>query len=331
MGNFISGLSASLLETLPLIPAAIGFYVALRALRFPDLTVEGSFVFGSVISAIVIQNNFNSIYILPLSIIGGMLCGLLTGLWNSKLKIPAFASGIITTFIMSFVNYAILKKFSYNNGQIVSLNLNNGGIVEIFKKIDFKNKDWGQYNIAQIIFIISIILITIVIVWLILRSKIGLQIRAFGSDRTAGKIYKSNYYFSVLFGLAFTNGLVSLSGAIVSQVNTNVDLIKGASLLVPLLAAVVFGEFFMVFVYEKSKIRKNKVVKPILSRPFSMAVAPSLGFLIYNMIVLMFSVIIVPFYELESYHKYWIIALFMIIVLAIKKMDSKEQLKDDLI
>lgn len=332
MTDFISGLTASLIETLPLIPAAIGFYIALRSLKFPDLTVEGSFVFGSVISALIIQNNLPIILAIVFSIIVGMLCGILTAFWNIKLKIPPFTSGIITTFIMTFVNYSILKSVSYNKSQVTTLSLHNKGIFEVASKADLGNTSWGIYNLAQILLIVVIIIIVILIVYLILRSKIGLQIRAFGSDRRAGSIYKQKYYLTIYIGLAFSNALVAFSGCIVSQINSMTNINKGASLLIPLLAAVIFGEFFVVSLRQLgNKKNHNKVIKPLLSRPFSIAIAPTIGFIFYNLLYLVFSAIIVPIWKLESYNKFWVISIAMIIFLAFAKNRRTEFNKDDLI
>jgi putative tryptophan/tyrosine transport system permease protein len=334
--NFFSGLSSSLLQTLPLIPASIGFYIALRSLRFPDLTVEGSFVFGSVLSAVFIQEGWSPILAILVASIGGMICGLLTAFWHIKLKIPPFVSGIITTFIFTSLNFGLLKVISKTSGTVDSLNLDNKGIFNWVNEYDNNTGSaLGQLRFVELLSLILIVLIVVAISYYILKSKNGLLMRAFGAHRTAGKIYDKKYYFSIFFGLAFANSLVAISGAIAAQFNGNASISSGTTLLIPLLAAVVCGEFVVDFVYSK-KIRKRKTTKPLLSRPLGIAFAPFLGFVIFNLIVLVFGAIIIPMANnknswLDSYHKYWIIALFIIGILAIKKNDISEQYSDDLI
>jgi len=334
--NIVCGLSSSLLSTLPLIPASIGFYLALRSVRFPDLTVEGSFLFGLVISAAFIQEGFSPIIALFVAILGGMICGYLTAFWHIKLKIPQFVSGIITTFIFTSVCYAILKIVSKQSNMVESLMLYNKGIFEGANKYDNNlNSAIGQLRLAEIAILLLLVLIIIAFVFIILRSRIGLKVRAFGAHRTAGNIYDKKYYTATFFGLAFSNSLVSLSGSFVSQLNGSVDLSTGATLLIPLLAAVVFGEFIVDYIYTK-KILKNRITKPLLSRPLGMAVAPFFGFLIYNLIVLLFGAILLPMMKadiqwLDSYHKYWFIALFIIIILSFRKSDRSKEITEELI
>lgn len=331
MLDLLSGISSSLLETLPLIPAAIGFYVALRALKFPDLTVEGSFVFGAVISAYFIQNGYSPYLAIIFAIIGGIFCGLLTSLWNVWFKIPPFTSGIITTFAITSLNYGILKQLSAQKEQIASLPLNNSGIFRHFKAVDFSNNTfWGQLRISQIGALIIVIIIITIATYLILNSNWGLFLRAFGSDKKAGNIYNKKYYLATIYGLSFSNGLVAISGSIVTQFEASVNISKGATLLIPLLAAVVFGEFIVDFLYA-NKFKKNKVTKPILSRPLGLAFAPSIGFILYNMIVLLFGAILIPSTSFDNYHKYWIVALSMVVILAYKKLDVSEKHTNDLI
>lgn len=334
--NILNGISSSLLTTLPLIPASIGFYIALRSVRFPDLTVEGSFLFGAVISAAFIQEGYSPIVAIVFAILGGMFCGYLTALWHIRLKIPQFVSGIITTFIFTSINFWILKILASQGEVVESLMLNNNGIFGWIIDYDNNlNNDFGQLRLAEIIALITLITIIILIVFVILKSKNGLLMRAFGAHRTAGCIYDKKYYSATFFGLAFANGLVALSGTFVAQYNRSVDLSSGATLLIPLLAAVVFGEFIVDYIYTK-KIHKNKITKPLLSRPLGIAFAPFIGFLFFNIIVLLFGAIFLPmmgaqYKFFDSFHKYWIIALFILLILSIRKTDRTTEITEELI
>lgn len=334
--NILSGISSSLLTTLPLIPASIGFYIALRCVRFPDLTVEGSFLFGAVISAAFIQEGYSPIVAIFFAILGGMFCGYLTAFWHIGINIPQFVSGIITTFIFTSINFTILKILANHGEMVESLMLNNNGIFGWIINYDNNlNNYFGQLRLAEIIALLILVTIIVLLVFVVLKSKKGLLMRAFGAHRTAGCIYDKKYYSATFFGLAFSNALVAISGTFVAQYNKSVDLSTGATLLIPLLAAVVFGEFIVDYIYTK-KIRKNKPTKPLLSRPLGIAFAPFIGFLIFNIIVLLFGAIFIPmmgtqYKWLDSYHKYWIIALFILLILAIRKTDKTKEITEELI
>ncbi|MGO3610461.1 MAG: ABC transporter permease subunit, partial [Enterococcus sp.] len=75
---------------------AIGVYMTFRILDIADLTAEGSFPLGGGIAAIGIVNGLHPIVATLLAFGGGMLAGLVTGILNTKFKIPALLAGIIT-------------------------------------------------------------------------------------------------------------------------------------------------------------------------------------------------------------------------------------------
>lgn len=327
--DIINGLAASLLETLPLVPAAIGFYIALRALKFPDLTVEGSFVLGAVISGYFIHENLNPWIAIICAIVSGAFAGVITAFWNLVLKIPAFTSGIITTFSLTWVNYLVLKKISNTGAQTTTEILDNKGIFQGAKDIDIKNLSFfGEINSMQILMISVIVFTVVCFVGVFLKSKKGLLLRAYGSERKAGNLYNKKYYYSIYGGLALSNALVGLSGALYAQLNSLVNLEKGATLLIPLLASVIFGEFIVVYLW--GKIRKEDL-KPLLSRPYGMALSPFFGFLLYNIIVLFSGAILMPASNIDSFHKYIVIAIAIALVLVVRSKERSEKMINDLI
>jgi putative ABC transport system permease protein len=63
-----------------------GFGIALRILRFPDLTVDGSFVTGAAIaSSLVVLQGLDPVVALAVAFAAGSLAGVLTGLLNTRL------------------------------------------------------------------------------------------------------------------------------------------------------------------------------------------------------------------------------------------------------
>ena len=64
---------------------AMGIYISLRILDIPDLTTEGSFGFGAVISVLVALNG-HPILALFAGIVAGAVAGAITGLLQTKLQ-----------------------------------------------------------------------------------------------------------------------------------------------------------------------------------------------------------------------------------------------------
>ena len=74
---------------------ALGVYLSFRILDFPDLTVDGSFVTGAAISAILISNGANPFFATIMALGAGFAAGCMTGLLHTFGKINNLLSGIL--------------------------------------------------------------------------------------------------------------------------------------------------------------------------------------------------------------------------------------------
>jgi putative tryptophan/tyrosine transport system permease protein len=349
--GILQGLSAGTLSSLPYIPAALGFYIALRCLRFPDLTVEGSFIFGQAITAFGTYNSMDPIWSIIFSLLGGAFLGGLTGFQHKFLKIPAFVCGIVTTFFITTFNYKLFKlareafflsqqKLGISIPQDLSgeapssLNLPGFGIFENAVKNDYAQTGaYGELRVNLLIWLFILIVILLFIVFLFLRSKGGLQLRAFGVHRQAGEIYATKASFSVVRGLVLTNSLVAFSGSIYTQSTGLASIEMGSTLLIPLLAAVVMGEFIVDFLYPHFigflRRLRNKDFKrsPLLSQPLGLTIAPAVGFFTYNMIFMIIAAILLPKSDsISSYYKYLITASIILFILILRRYDNSFRL-----
>ena len=59
---------------------ALGVFISYKILDIPDLTVDGSFVTGGAVCAVVISMGGSFWVSILLGFIAGLLCGLVTGL-----------------------------------------------------------------------------------------------------------------------------------------------------------------------------------------------------------------------------------------------------------
>src|SRR5690606_7242770 len=87
---------------------ALGVYLSFRILDFPDLTVDGSFVTGGAVAAIMIVNGMNPFLATFAAIIAGFIAGCFTGLLHAKGKINALLSGILMMIALYSINLRIM-------------------------------------------------------------------------------------------------------------------------------------------------------------------------------------------------------------------------------
>ncbi len=207
----------------------IGVYITYRILDIADLTVEGSITLGAAIAAHAITVGINPYIATFLAMLGGMVAGLATGLLHTKLKIPALLSGILTMIALYSINLRVLGKAS------LSL-LRMDDVYAPFVNLGLETT-WSIIVLG----LISVIIIICVLYWFF-GTEIGCAIRATGNNPHMVRAQGINTNIMIILGLIISNGLVSLSGALIAQNQTFADVQMGTGSIVIGLASVIIGE-----------------------------------------------------------------------------------------
>ncbi|WP_066295044.1 ABC transporter permease [Bacillus sp. FJAT-29937] len=226
---------------------ALGVYLSFRILDFPDLTVDGSFVTGAAVAAVLIVGGTNPFLATLIALICGFAAGCITGLLHTKGKINPLLSGILMMIALYSINLRIMGK---SNVPLLSeetvitkltafwqgLGLDNG-IQAIFSATGFVPKTWG------ILFLMIILAFVVkVLIDLFLKTDFGLAIRATGNNETMIRSFSADTDLLKIVGLGISNGLVALSGALVAQYNGFSDVGMGIGMIIIGLASVIIGE-----------------------------------------------------------------------------------------
>ena len=224
-------LNTSISEGLVYAFVAIGVFLTLRVLSFPDLTVDGSFVVGGSIVAIMIAEGHNPFLATIAAFVGGLAAGSLTGLLNAKLRLPALLAGILMMVGLYSVNLLIMGR--PNTPMLRD--------ITIFDSI----ASWFGMERSTILVIIVFAVIACIVFMILnwfLRTEIGLTLRATGDNEQMVRSLGVDTDKNILLGCSISNGLVALSGALVAQNQQFCDVNMGIGMIVMGLAAVIIGE-----------------------------------------------------------------------------------------
>ena len=211
---------------------AIGVYLTFRVLSFPDLSVDGTFPLGAAVAAVLIVSGVNPFLATLCAFCSGLGAGLLTGLLNTRLRLPALLAGIIMMVALYSVNLRIM----------------GGANVSLLREVTAFDKVAGLLGLSSgsIEVSISLALVIAIIVFLILnwflRTEVGLALRATGDNEQMVRALGSDTNKNILLGCAISNGLVALAGAIVAQGQGFADVGMGIGMIVMGLASVIIGE-----------------------------------------------------------------------------------------
>lgn len=232
---------------------AIGVYITYKILNIADLTVDGSFVTGGIVAAILITNGVHYLLALLIAFIAGLACGLITGLLHTTLGIPAILAGILTQMALWSVNLLI-------SGGKSNISISSRKYSLLFSQLNIPDSLW-KLGI--------VIVLVIVILYIFFGTELGASIRATGNNQDMARAQGINTKFNVVLGLMISNGLVALSGAMLSQYQGFADINMGKGAIVIGLCAVVIGTAIV------SKISPNFLVR---------LVGVTLGALIYYIV-----------------------------------------------
>ncbi|MBE6823296.1 MAG: ABC transporter permease [Ruminococcaceae bacterium] len=213
----------------------LGVYITFRVLDFADLTVDGSFATGGIISAMLVSHSVNPMLALLAALLGGMLCGFVTGFLHTKLEIPGILASILTMIALYSINLRI-SNFASNVPLL--------GVSTIFDQFGSVLKGVGSNVISLIIGLLFVVVIISVLYWFF-GTEMGSSIRATGDNEYMVRALGVNTNTMKIIGLVLSNGLVGLSGALVAQNQHFGDVGMGTGTIVIGLASVIIGEVLM--------------------------------------------------------------------------------------
>lgn len=207
----------------------IGLFISLRIFNFPDITTDGSYTLGAVITAVGLVSDWPLGLILFLVLISGATSGMVTGLLHTRMRLNSLLSGILVMTGLYSVNLYILGRSN------VPLSREGKTIFTWFQGLT------SELLIQGIVITLIVIGLAIVITRL-LKTDFGLGMRATGNNSIMARSVGINANAYKTIGLAIANGLVAMSGFLVVQVQGFADINMGIGIVILGLGAVMIGE-----------------------------------------------------------------------------------------
>ena len=265
MTSFINALPGAITQGMIWGVMAIGLYITYKLLEVSDLTVDGSFCTGGAVCVMMMLAGHNVWIAMLGAMLAGMLAGLVTGFFHTKCGIPPILSGILTQLGLWSVNLAIMGMKANQ-----SLNVNNFKLLVNLRYLQEVQKGTRPVWQHPVMVIGVFTLAIIAALYWFFGTELGASIRATGANGNMARAQGINTNFNKVLGLALSNGLVALSGALLSQYQGFAEINMGRGAIVIGLAAIIIGDVAF------SKIFRNFALKLL---------AVSIGAIIYYMVV----------------------------------------------
>lgn len=238
IGSFTIGLILALL--------ALGIFISFRIFNFPDITAEGSFTFGAATGAALIVAGVNPLLASMIAFFAGMAAGTLTGIIHTQFKINPLLAGILVMTALYSINLHVMGRSNIPMLNETTIFTWVEQFSEKFSGVGTRTSVLGWQVAVKDLWLLGFCLVGItlfgLLLWWFFKTNIGTAMRATGDNDQMIRALGVNTKTMIVLGVALSNGLIALSGALLAQYQGFADVQMGIGMMVWGLASVIIGE-----------------------------------------------------------------------------------------
>jgi putative tryptophan/tyrosine transport system permease protein len=225
---------------------ALGVYLSFRVFNFPDITADGSITFGASVTSILLVHHWSPWLATLAGFAAGMIAGMATGVLHTKFKINGLLSGILVMTALYSVNLHVMGKSNVPllNESTLATRAESLGYRLFRTQEDLMVLGWtvGVGDAAMLMAALGFIALVGLALYLFFRTNLGTAMRATGDNPQMNRALGVSVDFILILGLAISNGLIGLAGALLAQYQGFADVQMGIGMVVWGLASVIIGE-----------------------------------------------------------------------------------------
>ena len=209
----------------------LALFLSYSMLNVCDLSTDGCYTLGAAVGALVAISGHPWLA-LPAAMLAGAASGFLTATLQMRMGVQSLLAGIVVNTGLYSLNMAL-------TGNKATLPMNKTTTVFTMAKDLRKGTPFaGQYTL-----IVMLIAVALVVLFLcfFLRTKLGLAIRATGSNADMVRSSSINPAFTTTVGLCVSNAFTALSGCLMAQQQKNYEVNMGSGMVTVALASLLIG------------------------------------------------------------------------------------------
>ena len=212
----------------------LALYLSYSMLNVCDLSTDGCFTLGATVGAVVAISGHPYLSI-PAAMAAGIASGFVTAFLQTKMGVNSLLAGIIVNTALYSVNIAVM-----GNSSILNMNRTETVFTKT-KELLAGTFLEGQYKL--VIAAVAVIAVC-VLLGLLLKTKLGLAIRATGNNPDMVRSSSINPVFTTIVGLCVANSFTALSGCLLAQSQKSVNIDIGTGMVTIALASLLIGGVF---------------------------------------------------------------------------------------
>ena len=209
----------------------LALFLSYSMLNVCDLSTDGCFTLGAAVGALVAIAGHPWLA-LPAAMLAGMCSGFLTATLQMRMGVQSLLAGIVVNTGLYSLNMAL-------TGNKATLPMNKTVTVFTMAKQLLKDTPFaGQYTLFVMLIAVALV---VLFLCFFLRTKLGLAIRATGSNADMVRSSSINPAFTTTVGLCVSNAFTALSGCLMAQQQKNYEVNMGSGMVTVALASLLIG------------------------------------------------------------------------------------------
>jgi putative ABC transport system permease protein len=212
----------------------LSLFLSYSMLNVCDLSTDGCFTLGAAVGALVAIAGYPWLS-LPAALLAGMISGFVTATLQTRMGVQSLLAGIVVNTGLYSVNMAL-------TGNKANLNMNKIPTIFTMAKNLLKDTPLAGQS-ALLVMLVTVALVVLFMCWF-LKTKLGLAIRATGSNADMVRSSSINPTFTTTVGLCVSNAFTGLSGCLMAQQAKSFDINMGSGMVTVALASLLIGGVF---------------------------------------------------------------------------------------
>ncbi|MCD8143242.1 MAG: ABC transporter permease, partial [Clostridiales bacterium] len=210
---------------------ALALFLSYSMLNVCDLSTDGCYTLGCAVGSVVALAG-HPVLAIPAAMLAGALSGFVTAILQTKFGVESLLAGIIVNTGLYTVNICIMGKS----------NLSMNSTVTVFTAMKDLLADTVLADYYKLIVGVLFLVAVLVLLLLFLGTRLGLSIRATGSNPAMVRSSSINPGRMVIIGLCISNAITALSGCLIGEYNKSCDINMGSGMVTIALASLIIGE-----------------------------------------------------------------------------------------
>ena len=223
----------------------LGVFLSYRVYHLVDLTADGSFGLGVAVSAALLVGGMPPLAATSVGALAGVAAGVITGVLHTRFLVDALLAGVLTSTALYSVSLFVMGGGNVNLASSVTLVTvaeRAGARLGLPATITLMGADVPGSTLATLIVMTILVVGLAAALTAFLGTDLGTAMRAAGTSPQMARAMAIDVDGMMVLGLALSNGLIALSGALFAQFSGFANIQMGIGAIVTGLANLMVGE-----------------------------------------------------------------------------------------